>query len=291
MGAAVHATLRVLFAPIMLLGFNGAAVAVAATRLGLFWLAPLLAAAILFAALVEQVIPYEAAWNGSRGDLGRDLGHALVNQAINITAVASIPLFAFLHPWPSLWPGSWPLWIQVLMAVVVADAGITLAHYASHRLGWLWPIHAVHHSLARLYAFNGLMKHPLHQAIEIGAGGAVLVLFGMPPLVGLLLAFAVAIQLLLQHSNADMRIGPFAWLLAVATVHRHHHRRTDGLGVNFGLFTNLWDHLLGTADVAAAARVGAGEVGLVDRPDYPRTYVAQLVEPFARDTAPPEAAS
>jgi sterol desaturase/sphingolipid hydroxylase (fatty acid hydroxylase superfamily) len=249
--------------------------------LNLIWLAPLLLAAILFAAAVERIIPFEPAWNGARDELGRDLAHAVVNQTINLASVASIPLFAFLHPWASVWPAAWPLWAQVVFAVILADAGITLAHYASHRLSLLWRVHAVHHALTRLYAFNGLMKHPLHQAIEIAAGGAVLVLLGMPPLIGLLVAFAVAVQLLLQHSNADMRIGPLAWLLAVAPVHRRHHLRTTSVGVNFGLFTNVWDHLLGTADVAAGAPVGRDEVGMAERSDYPRGYIAQLAEPFA----------
>lgn len=105
----------------------------------------------------------------------------------------------------------------------MADLGITLAHYVSHRAEWLWRLHAVHHSVERMYGFNGLMKHPLHQAIETAAGTAPLVVVGMPLDVGALLGFAVAIQLLLQHSNVDMRAGPLAYLWAVAPGHRHHH--------------------------------------------------------------------
>ena len=83
--------LKVLFAPIMLLGFNGAAVWIVAARVSLFWLAPLLAAAVVFAAVVEQLVPFEPAWNGSHGDLCRDLIHAGVNQTVNLTSVAIIP--------------------------------------------------------------------------------------------------------------------------------------------------------------------------------------------------------
>jgi sterol desaturase/sphingolipid hydroxylase (fatty acid hydroxylase superfamily) len=284
----MRSALRVLFAPIMLIGFNGAAVWIVVAHASLFWLGPLLMAAIGFAAGVEQIIPFEPTWNRGQGDSARDLTHAVVNQAINLSSVAIIPVFGFLHPWGSVWPNAWPLAAQLLLAVIVADAGISLAHYFSHRWPWLWRFHAVHHSLNRMYAFNGLMKHPVHQAIEIASGGALLVILGMPPLVGLLLAFAVAVQLLLQHSNADMRIGPLAWLLAIAPVHRRHHRRAaEAYGVNFGLFTNLWDHLLGTADVGQAARVGPGDLGIEDWPDYPQSYAAQVARPFAR--APLEA--
>lgn len=69
---------------------------------------------------------------------------------------------------------------QVLLAVAVTDMGVTLVHVASHRVGWLWRMHAVHHSVRRFYGFNGLMKHPLHGALELAAGTAPLLVLGMP---------------------------------------------------------------------------------------------------------------
>lgn len=77
------------------------------------------------------------------------------------------------------------------------DAGITLAHFASHRITVLWRCHAVHHSARRMYGFNGLMKHPIHQSIETLAGTLPLIVLGLPSDVALVLVFAVAIQLLL----------------------------------------------------------------------------------------------
>ena len=134
-----------------------------------------------------------------------------------------------------------------MVAIIVADAGITIAHYLSHRLHWLWRFHAVHHSVERLYGFNGFMKHPIHQAIETTAGVTPLLLMGMPFEVGALLGFSVAIQLLLQHSNVDMQIGPLKYVFAFAPIHRFHHQRDGRTGnVNFGLFTTIWDRLLGT---------------------------------------------
>lgn len=167
--------------------------------------------------------------------------------------------------------------------LLVADFGITLAHYASHRIPALWSLHAVHHSVERMYGFNGLLKHPLHQAIELTAGVAPLVLLGMPSNVAWLLAFAVAIQLILQHSNVDMRIGPLIHIWAVAPAHRHHHLASQTEGdVNFGLFTSLWDHLLGTFR-AAPDTPRAGQIGVSGRRDYPRDYLRQLAEPFRRN--------
>ena len=64
--------------------------------------------------------------------------------------------------------------------------------------------------------------------------------------------------------------------------HRHHHLAHKVKGdVNFGLFTMLWDHLLGTF-VKDRPQPRDGELGVAGRPDYPVGYSAQLVEPFRR---------
>jgi len=275
--------LRLAYAPAMLLGFVGGAIWLVATGRPVWVLPPLLLAAILLSFLAERAAPYEPEWNHDQGDRKRDILHALVNEASYGLTLALVPALTLLAPFPGLWPHAWPLWLQVLMAIVVADAGITLAHYLSHKVEWLWRFHAVHHSVKRLYGFNGLMKHPLHQAIETTAGATPLILAGMPLQVGMLLGFAVAIQLLLQHSNVDMRIGPLRHVLALAPVHRFHHQRDGHVGdVNFGLFTTLWDRLLGTAMYDKRRRIGRGDVGIGHRPDYPTGYVAQLVEPFRK---------
>ncbi|MCW2630431.1 MAG: hypothetical protein QOF66_4100 [Mycobacterium sp.] len=59
--------------------------------------------------------------------------------------------------------------LQVLSAILIADLGITLVHLASHKIGVLWRFHAVHHSITRFSGLNGLMKHPLHQTVEMTA--------------------------------------------------------------------------------------------------------------------------
>lgn len=276
-----RAILRVAYAPAMLLGFNGAAILVVGTGLPHLWLAALLAAAIAASFIVERLIPYEPTWNGRSEDTGRDVVYALAYEASVYLSAALIPLLALLSPATSLWPSHWPLGAQLLGAVLVADAGITLCHYASHRYEWLWRFHAPHHSVKRMYGFNGLIKHPLHQLLETSAGTLPLVALGMPFEVGLLLGFAVTVQLLLQHSNADMRIGPLRHLLALAPLHRFHHRKWAGVGdVNFGLFTNIWDHMLGTAAYDPDRRFTSDDLGIGKQPDYPVGYVAQLAAPF-----------
>lgn len=282
----LRAALRLSFAPGMLLLFGAAALALIQAGHSHFWLLGLLAAAALLSCLAERFAPYEPRWNRAQGDLGRDLLHALVNESGAMASVLLLPWLSAYAPFAELWPAQWPLWLQWLLAVLVADAGITLTHWASHHWAPLWRLHAVHHAVERFHGLNGLVKHPLHQLIETGAGTLPLLLIGLPAEVAALLAFAAGLQLLLQHSNVDMRIGSLRHVWAVAPVHRFHHRKWAGIGdVNFGLFTTFWDRLLGTAVFDPQARFGPGDFGIGTRPDYPQAYLAQLVEPFKPEPA------
>ena len=138
-----------------------------------------------------------------------------------------------------------------------------------------------------MYGLNGLMKHPLHQGVEAIAGTAPLLLMGIPVEVALLLAFTIVIQLMLQHSNVDIKVGPLSRVLALAPVHRFHHQKGAGIGdVNFGLFTTLWDRfLLGTAVYDPERKFSSGDFGIADHPGYPREYLQQLGEPFRSNNA------
>ncbi|PJI87224.1 sterol desaturase family protein [Sphingomonas koreensis] len=269
-----------LYAPLFFLGFVGMTCWLLAAGHSPFWLLPLLLVAIAVSGTLERLIPWDPVWNKDHGDTARDITHALVNEASNIVSILAIPLLGALLPTSGLWPSHWSFVAQLALAIGLADLGITLAHYASHKSEWLWRLHAPHHSVERMYGFNGLMKHPLHQAIEMLAGLSPLLLMGLPQNIAWALAVAVSIQLMLQHSNVDMRIGLLRYVWAIAPAHRFHHIRSAREGdVNFGLFTSLWDVLLGTARFSGPP-IRAGDIGIDGRPDYPRGYAAQLAEPF-----------
>ncbi len=268
-----------LYAPLFWLGFIGGGIGLAGHSL--LWLMPLFAVALAVSFTAEWLLPYEMNLNRPTGDRRRDMLHALINEALNALGLLALPGLVTLIAIDGAWPSSWPLWLQVGLAIFIADAGVSLMHYASHRVPWMWRLHAIHHSVERLYGFNGLMKHPLHQLLEATAGLLPLLVLGIPSEVAVLLAFAIAIQLLLQHSNVDMRVGALRWIFAWAPLHRFHHMKYGRAGdVNFGLFFTLWDWLLGTGFYTENYRIGAGDLGIGSRPDFPRDYMAQLFDPF-----------
>lgn len=271
---------RVAYVPIVvMLGTSVVVLASHGAHLALA-LAVLAAVGVSFAA--ERIAPYDVDWNRDHDDRTRDIAHALVNEALNAASVAALPLLASAIVLFDVWPTGWAFPLQVALAVIVFDAGVTIAHWASHRSPTLWSFHAVHHSVTRFYGLNGLMKHPLHQAIEMTAGVAALVLIGLPQSVAVALAGLTVLQLLLQHSNVDYQIGALGNWWALNGGHRQHHLRYPGEGdTNFGLYTLLWDRALRSyRPPADRPIVTSVDMGVAGRPDYPARYGAQLAQPF-----------
>lgn len=275
--------IRWTYLPVVLLGVNAAGIWLVSEGRPKWQLGLLFAVAVAWSFAAEWIAPYESGWNRSRGDSARDLAHAFVNEALQLGSLVILPVLVDVAGRKGAWPDEWPFWVQVVFAIVVLDAGITVAHWWSHRWAPLWRAHSVHHSVTRFYGFNGLMKHPLHQLFETSVATVPLVLFGLPVDVATAVAFCVGTQLLLQHSNVDYRAGAVRWLVAVNQLHRFHHLKWPMVGdVNFGLFFTVWDRMLGTAMWDRSRRFSSADIGIGAEPDYPVTYVAQLAHPFHR---------
>ena len=283
--SAARVFARYFYVPVLTIGCNAAAIALIAFGYRYVWVALLLGAAIALSFLMERVLPYEDAWNAAHGDQAKDLAHGVVYEIANLfTLFVFIIVSAALLPEWSIWPASLPIPVQFLLALIIVDCTMTVVHYFSHRVEWLWRLHAVHHGVHRLYGFNGFVRHPLHQALDILVGTLPLVLIGLPVDVAVLLGFAIAVQLIVQHSNVDYALGPFRHVLAIGPVHRLHHVNWAGEGdVNFALFFTVWDRLLGTFRLPSDDAPRSGDIGIEDCPHYPQDYRRQLVAPFDAD--------
>lgn len=276
------------YAPFMILGLNGAGLAMIMAGLHPLWLAPVLLVAIASSFLAERMLPSHDAWNDDHDDRGTNVLHFAMYEASAVNAVAMMPLIAWLVPWQGIWPHDWPLVLQVLLAIVFVDCAFTMIHYVSHHSPLLWKLHAVHHSVPRMYGFNGFVRHPLHQTIDTVIGTLPLALIGMSEKVAVLLGLAVSIQLLVQHSNVDYRIGWLQRHLAIGSLHHLHHVNWGREGdVNFGLFFTVWDRMLGTLQLQASRPIGSNDLGIDSEPNFPRSYWQHLLHPFQPVRAAP----
>jgi sterol desaturase/sphingolipid hydroxylase (fatty acid hydroxylase superfamily) len=287
---ALRAIVRYGYAPFMMLGLTAVAyfvVSELAVARGnpwaYLWLAPLLALAYATAFGAEKIAPFFDEWNDhhEHGDTQTSVLHILVYEYQSIVGVVLIPVICWLFPFQGLWPTQWPMWAQVLVAFVVSDFMFMIMHYLSHRYAPLWRLHAVHHGVGRLYGMNGVMRHPLHQVIDMIIANAPLVIIGMPVPVAVMLGFIISVTLIVQHSNVDARLGPLQKHLSIGRIHHLHHVNwgTEG-DCNFGLLLTIWDRLLGTFHEKPPREITAKDLGVDELPNFPKGYVEQFLFPL-----------
>ncbi|MFA5957344.1 sterol desaturase family protein [Hyphomicrobium sp.] len=278
------------YAPFMMFGLTGAAYLVVSQLVvteGKTWayalLIPLLATAYATSMAAERIAPFFEEWNDhhAHGDMGTNTGHIFLYELGSINGVLLIPLICWLFPFQGIWPTQWPMWSQVLIAFVVADFAFMFMHYLSHRLAPLWRLHAVHHGVGRLYGYNGVIRHPLHQALDMIVGNMPLVIIGMPVPVAVVLGFVISVTLIVQHSNVDARLGPLQKHLAIGRLHHLHHVNwgTEG-DCNFGLLLTVWDRMFGTYVEKLKRDVTAKDMGVDELPNFPKSLWEQLMLPF-----------
>ena len=237
--------------------------------------------------VLERVRPYAKAWNVPRGDLRVDVTHLVVDSAFGGASwrllAAWFLAITTAHAGLRAWPSAWPLGAQVVLGVVVQELVGYALHFAMHRVRWLWPFHAVHHSVPRLHLPSAFRSHPVDVLLTVVLPLAPLVLLGASEDVIVLTTCAIGVHGMVQHANVDFAAGAVDWVIATARVHRRHHARdVVESEANYGGTVLVWDLVFGTRrDVAAPP---SEDVGLRDPASVPVTYLGQLLAPFARRT-------
>ncbi len=237
--------------------------------------------------VLERWVPYYDDWNRNHGDLGVDLRHIV---SVTLTTVLSDPplrlIGVLVGGWLlgehalGIWPGGWPLVLQVALALVIGELGQYWVHRMQHEVPWLWRFHALHHSAPRLYWLNAARFHPFDILINNFAAIVPLVVLGASQNVLLLWALFTAIHGIFQHCNVPVRIGPLNWIFSMAELHRWHHSRLPvESNRNYGQNLIVWDVVFGTRFLPAD-RPPPLDIGLTGLPRYPMTWLAQQLAPF-----------
>lgn len=143
--------------------------------------------------------------------------------------------------------GNIPLWGQWLITFLAMDAMRYGLHRLTHRLPWLWRLHAVHHSDVELDATTTLRHHPLENLILSLATLPVLVALSPPP--AAVLAYAVLSMAIDTLSHGNLRLPTILdkglrRLLVTPAYHRVHHSalrsQTDS---NYAGLFPIFDHV------------------------------------------------
>jgi len=131
--------------------------------------------------------------------------------------------------------------------LIAMDAAAYVAHRALHRVRVVWPIHAVHHALPRVFFLNALHNHVIDIALSTACSLLPLWALGLPPdIVAAIGALSVA-HFWFQHTNADLRLGWLNRVIAGPELHRWHHSTVSAeADSNYGMVFAFWDVWFGT---------------------------------------------
>ena len=230
---------------------------------------------------LELIMPYERAWSKSDGQIWPDLGHTLVSKGIVQVVAAAIVAMGIAQAVDAegswLWPTEWPLAMQVVLGLFIAEGGLYLAHRIAHSWPRLWCFHAVHHSVKRLWIINTGRFHFVDAMVSILLCQPLLYLAGAPKLTFLWVAAITAFIGILTHCNVEMRTGWLSRIFNTPELHRWHHSRVAREGnTNFGENLMLFDQIFRTYFLPA--RRPPVDIG-IDSP-MPTAFIEQLRRPF-----------
>jgi len=241
--------------------------------------------------LLEIAIPYRREWLPNWSDLKADFLFMLLIQILlpyllTILAVTWLVGWVASNGWVTnngwnlsgYWPHHYPIWIQMLLMMFAADFLRYWLHLASHTYAPLWRIHAVHHSVHKLYWFNVGRFHPFDKSLQFICDVLPFIFLGVTKEVLTLYFVIYAVNGFFQHSNVDAKLGWFNYLISGPELHRWHHSKTiKESNNNYGNNLIVWDILFGTYFLPKDREVA--NLGLLNR-DYPMGFLEQIKAPF-----------
>lgn len=229
-----------------------------------------------------------------RPDLWSDLVHLVFNAHLLGVILFGLAT-AYVLPYLDAWLAdaglidmvyrnaaqTWPLWVQIVVALVAVDFVQWLVHNSLHRVPWLWELHKTHHSVK-----DGEMDWIVSfrfQWTEVVVYKAILYLplayFGFDPTAVMVHAIFGTLIGHLNHANIDWDWGPLRYVLNSPNMHIWHHDY-DGdthTTVNFGIIFSTWDWLFGTAKMPDRDPDHLGFAGVET---FPRNFFSQAVWPM-----------
>ncbi|MAK62789.1 MAG: fatty acid hydroxylase [Ponticaulis sp.] len=181
----------------------------------------------------------------------------------------------------------WPVWLEVLLAIILFDLAIWTQHVLMHYVPPLWAFHRVHHTDEDLDASSGFRFHPGEMLLSFIWKLGVIWLFGPAALAVFLFEVLLNAASLFEHANIRLPKAADAALrklIVTPDMHRVHHSVHPGeTNSNFGFCLSIWDRLFRTYIAQPRDGHDAMTLGLDKRPDGDTTSpVYVLSAPFKR---------
>lgn len=152
--------------------------------------------------------------------------------------------------WGVLNLSDWPVWLELVVAVVVLDFAIWLQHVVVHAIPVLWRLHRLHHADLDYDVTTGARFHPIEILLSLGIKFCVIALLGASPLAVLVFEIILNAMAMFNHANVKLPLKLDAVLRLIVVTpdfHRvHHSDQPFETNSNFGFNLSIWDRLFGT---------------------------------------------
>ena len=145
---------------------------------------------------------------------------------------------------------NWPIWMEVILAVLALDLLIYVQHVAFHAVPVLWKVHMVHHADPDYDVTTAVRFHPVEALSSMVIKIAGVMVIGASPTA--VLAFEVILNGMAMFNHANVRIlSPvdrfLRWMMVTPDMHRTHHSIIyEESNRNFGFNLSWWDRMFGT---------------------------------------------
>jgi lathosterol oxidase len=176
--------------------------------------------------------------------------------------------------------GLLPLIIQVPALLLVADFTQYWVHRGFHASRWLWPFHAIHHSIEQMDWLAGSRLHLVDVILTRGLTYVPIFVLGFSERALMVYVFVVAVQATFIHANVKWAFKPLQRIVVTPAFHHwHHSAEPQSIDKNFAVHTPAWDLLFGTYYVPGR---WPEAYGLAHHRDMPARWTSQFVYPFRK---------
>lgn len=180
----------------------------------------------------------------------------------------------------------WPIWLEILLAILILDFAIWLQHLITHKVPLLWRLHRVHHADRDIDVTTAIRFHPVEIALSMLLKIGLVYLLGPSALAVILFEIILNGTAMFNHANIRLPL----WLdrmvrlvLVTPDMHRVHHsvHRAEH-DSNYGFALSIWDRMFGTYIDQPAEGHDKMTIGLQWQDDRPAMLGWILLLPFAR---------
>lgn len=152
-----------------------------------------------------------------------------------------------------------PVWARDVAAFLLLDWSNYHWHVATHRQGWLWRLHRVHHVDADMDASTAMRFHMIDMLISVPLRLAQVRLLGVSPRALAVWETFFTGSVLFHHADLELPFdAALAGVLTTPGMHDIHHRAdAAALDSNYSAGLSVWDRLHGTfSDVQPDVPIG-----------------------------------